>query len=366
MSLSWPLGLAALLAVPLLIIAWWLMRRRRRRVTVRVPSIALIQAALPGRSLWRRRIPVILFVTGLLVIGTGVARPQASVIVPANATTILLAMDVSMSMCSTDIAPNRLTAARDAARQFVQGQTSGMKIGLVAFSGISGLLVEPTTDRKALLAAIDNLKTYRGTAIGLAILSSIDAIAETNPDVAATGVKLSASPSPLAGAVAEYEPDIIVVLTDGANTQGVHPVVAAEQAAARRIRVFTIGFGTTQSSQMVCSPDQIGAGGGIPGDGRGRFTGAGGAGRYQQIDEPTLKKVADLTGGKYFRAQDAKELSQVLADLPSKIELQHQKMELSVWFVLAGMLLVSAAIGLSLWWNRWLSVPKVSLPAAEV
>jgi Ca-activated chloride channel family protein len=364
MSLSWPLGLAALLAAPLLILMWWLMRRRRRRVTVRVSSVALIQAALPGRSLWRRRIPVILFVTGLLVIGTGVARPQASVIVPANATSILLAIDVSMSMCSTDIAPNRLTAAREAARQFVQGQNGGMKIGLVAFSGISGLLVEPTTDRKPLLAAIDNLKTYRGTAIGLAILSSIDAIAETNPDVASTGVKLNASPSPLAGAIGEYEPDIIVVLTDGANTQGVHPVVAAEQAAARRIRIFTIGFGTTQTSQMVCSPEQIGAGGGIPGDGRGRFTGGAG-GRNQQLDEATLTKVADLTGGKYFRAQDAKQLSQVLSDLPSKVELQRQKMELSVWFVLGGMLLVMAAIGLSLWWNRWLSMPKVAVPLTE-
>ncbi|HCU52641.1 MAG TPA: hypothetical protein DGG94_23105, partial [Micromonosporaceae bacterium] len=223
MSLGWPLGLLALLAAPLLIAAWWWMRRKR--VAVRVSSVALIRAALPGRSLWRRRIPVILFVAGLLMLAAGVARPQASVAVPSNSTSILLAIDISRSMCSTDIQPNRLTAAREAARQFVLAQGKGTRIGLVGFSGVAGLLVEPTTRRDDLLEEIDNLKTGRGTAIGLAILTSIDAIAETNPDVAPTGVEITSPPGP----DGEYEPDIIVVLTDGANTQGVVPVTAAEQ-----------------------------------------------------------------------------------------------------------------------------------------
>lgn len=353
MSLGWPLGLMALLAAPLLIAAWWWMRRKR--VAVRVSSVALIRAALPGRSLWRRRIPVILFVAGLLMLAAGVARPQASVAVPSNSTSILLAIDISRSMCSTDIEPNRLTTARAAAREFVLAQGKGTRIGLVGFSGVAGLLVEPTTKRDDLLEEIDSLKTGRGTAIGLAILTSIDAIAETNPDVAPTGVEIANPPGP----DGEYEPDVIVVLTDGANTQGVLPVTAAEQAAQRRIRIFTIGFGTTQPSQMVCSADQIGGGAAFPGDGRGSMGGGAGVRRYLQLDEATLTEVADITGAEYFRAQDAKQLDEVLADLPGKIELQQQDVEVTAWFVLPATLLIIVALGLSLWWNRPLNLPAI-------
>ena len=347
MSLSWPLGLAALLAAPLLVAVWWWMRKRRRRNTVRLPSVALIVKALPGRSLWRRRIPVILFVTGLAVLSVGIARPQASVAVPSSSTSILLAIDISLSMCSNDVEPNRLAAASDAARKFVEEQQGDTRIGLVGFSGVAGLLVEPTNDRMKLLTAIDNLKTFRGTAIGLAILTAIDAIAETNPDVAPTSAELPAT-EPIEG----YQPDIIVVLTDGANTQGVPPALAAEEAAARRIRVFTIGFGTTQPGQMVCTPEQMGAGAGFRGDGRGNAGPPGGGRRNQQLDEDTLTQVAKVTGGEYFRAQDAGQLADVLAGLPGKLEFQKRDMEITSWFVLPGALLVMVAIGLSLWWNR--------------
>ena len=190
MSFSWPWALVALLAVPLLLVARWWLNRRRKRSAVVVASVALIRAAVPGRSSWRRRIPVYLFLAGLIVLAGGLARPQASLSVPSNNTSILLAIDVSGSMCSTDVSPNRLAVASDAARQFITDQQDGTRIGLVAFSGIAGLLVPPTTDKKSLLDAIDTLKTARGTAIGQAILTSIDAIAESNPDVAATGVDL--------------------------------------------------------------------------------------------------------------------------------------------------------------------------------
>ena len=351
MSLTWPWGLAALLAVPaLLLIRWWL-NRRRRRLAVRVSSVALIRAALPGRSLWRRRVPAALFVAGLLALGGAVARPQASVAVPAEGTTILLALDVSRSMCSTDVEPNRLTAATEAARRFVRAQRDGTRVGLVAFSGMAGLLVEPTTDTDALLAALDDLTTARGTAIGHAILTAIDAIAEHNSDVAPTGVGPTVAPSPPAGGAADYEPDSIVVLTDGANTTGIEPVTAAEQAAARGVRVFTIGFGTTEPAQMVCTPDQIGDN---PFSGDGGFGGfrGGGMRRFQLIDEPTLTKVADLTGGKYFRAEDAEELVDVMTNLPREFGLQREDREITAWFVLPGALLVLGAIFLSLWWNR--------------
>ena len=353
MSFSWPWALVALVAVPLLVVARWWLNRRRKRVAVTVSSVALIRAALPGRTSWRRRIPVYLFLAGLLALAGGLARPQASLAVPSNNTSILLAIDVSGSMCSTDIAPNRLAVALDAAREFVKAQDDGTRIGLVAFSGIAGLLVSPTTDKDALLDAIDTLKTARGTAIGQAILTSIDAIAEMNPRVAATGVDLGdAAPN----ALGEYEPDTIVVLTDGSNTTGVDPVTAAEQAAARRLRVFTIGFGTTQPAQMVCTADQV-SGGSAFGQG-GPRPGGGFGGRNQEIDEDALTKVADVTGGRYFRAEDADQLTDVLAGLPREFGLHKQNVEITVWFLLAGALLAFTGVGLSLWWNRAPGLPR--------
>ncbi|TQS44767.1 VWA domain-containing protein [Cryptosporangium phraense] len=356
MSLHWPWALLALLAVPLLLVARWWFNRRRRRTALQVSSVALIRAALPGRSAWRRRIPVLLFLIGLLPLAAGLTRPEASVQVPTNDSSILLAIDVSGSMCSTDIDPNRLAVASEAARKFIRSQDNGTKIGLVAFSGIAGLLVAPTTDQDALLGAIDGLKTARGTAIGQAILTAIDAIAEINPDVMASGIDLSgAAPTPQDGQAppGDYEPDTIVVLTDGSNTQGVDPVTAAEQAAARRVRVYTIGFGTTEPAPMVCTADQI-SGDATGGNWGGTWGGGprGGGRRVQQIDEAALKSVADLTGGRYFKAEDADQLADVLGDLPSQIGLQKKKVEITVWFVLVGAVLVFSGVALSLWWNR--------------
>jgi len=353
MSFSWPWAMLALLVVPLLPAARWFFNRRRKRTAITVSSVALIKAALPGRTAWRRRIPVYLFLLGLLALSVGMARPQATISVPTNNTSILLAIDVSGSMCSTDVPPNRLAVATEAARNFVKAQDDGTRIGLVAFSGIAGLLVAPTTDKDALLNAIDTLKTARGTAIGQAILTSIDAIAENNPNVAKTGVDLGDAVPPVPG---NYQPDTIVVLTDGSNTTGVDPATAAEQAAARHLRVFTIGFGTTQPAQMVCTADQIN------GDsffGQGGGPGFGGrAGRNSEIDEEALTQVADVTGARYFRAQDADQLTDVLSDLPREIGLHREKVEITAWFVLAGVLAAFTGVGLSMWWNRGPSTPR--------
>ncbi|WP_066366563.1 VWA domain-containing protein [Herbidospora mongoliensis] len=349
MSLGWPLALLALLVVPLLLLARWWFNRRRKRTAITVSSIGLIRAAIPGRSAWRRRIPVALFLVGLALIAASVARPEATVSVPRDNTSIILAMDASGSMCSTDVDPNRLTAAIEAARAFIEQSDDGTRIGLVAFAGIAGLLVPPTTEKDQLVEALESLKTSRGTAIGQAILTSIDTIAEYNPNVTETGVDLAAPTSK-----GDYEPDTIVILTDGSNTTGVAPLTAAEQAAARRLRVFTIGFGTTEPAAMVCTADQVsgdnwrGGGGGF-----GRWGDDSGLRRrVMQIDEETLTAVADTTGGKYFRAEDAGQLTEVLTDLPSEIGLHEAKQETTVWFVLFGTLLTFAGVGLSMWWNR--------------
>jgi Ca-activated chloride channel homolog len=346
MTFSWPWALLSLLIIPIVAGVVWLLRRRRRRAAVRVTSIALVRAALPPRTRWTRLIPTLLLLLGFATLGIGAARPQATVPVPSDSTTIMLAMDVSGSMCSTDVEPNRLTVAQQAAVSFIESQEGKTKIGLVAFAGVAGLQVPPTTDKKALIEAIDNFTTARGTAIGSAILTSIDSIAAINPTVAPTGVDAeSAQRSGYAG-------DVIVVLTDGANTQGVEPAEAAESAAVRGVRVFTIGFGTTSPSRMACTGRQASgwAGGGF-GGGAGGF--GGGAGRNPRvIDEATLQAVAEITGGQYYKAESADQLQGALGDLPSHVTVVRKHVDIASWFAGVGGLLVAVAVGLSMWWNR--------------
>ena len=357
-AFSWPWALLTLLLVPLILgIRWW-SRRRRKRAAVRVTSVALVRLALTGRTRWTRRIPAILMVIGLLVLGVGAARPSASVPVPSNSTTIMLALDTSGSMCSTDVSPNRITAAEDAAIAFIKAQNGDVRIGLVTFAGTAGLLVPPTTDSDSLIAAIQNLSTARGTAIGAGILTAIDGIAAVDPSVAGTGADLGTA------AAAAYAPDVIVLLTDGSNTQGVDPQTAATAAAARGVRVYTIGFGTTTPTRMACTGAQVegyyGGGGGGGGGGFGGGRGGGGANPLI-IDEAALQNVAKTTGGQYYRAQNADQLQGALGDLPSHITVAHRDVDLAALFAGIGGLLVVVAVGLSLWWNR-LRLPKPVAP----
>ncbi|MFD0657842.1 vWA domain-containing protein [Thermocatellispora tengchongensis] len=282
--------------------------------------------------------------TGLALLAVGAARPQASVPVPTTSATILLALDTSGSMCSTDVDPNRITAAKKAAAEFIESQRGGPRIGLVTFAGTAGLLVPPTDDTDSLIEALDNLTVARGTAIGQAMLASIDAIAEVDPSVAPTGATPTRDGEGYAGAA-------IIVLTDGANTQGVDPQTAAQEAALRRVRVFTIGFGTRNPAPMVCDNSQFDGGyGGWGGfGGRGRFDG----GRnIRDIDEPALKRIAQTTGGSYHRAENADQLQGALDALPGSLTVVHQRVDTAAAFAAGGAMLITAALSLSLWWNR--------------
>jgi Ca-activated chloride channel family protein len=344
MSLSWPWALLALLAIPLVIAAWWWTRRRRRRDAVRVTSIALVRAALPGRSRRRRLIPAALLLLGLAVLGVGAARPQATVPVPSSSGTIMLALDVSGSMCSTDVHPNRITAAENAASAFIKSEAGGPRLGLVAFAGTAGVIVPPTSDTATVLRALRSLSTSQGTAIGQGILTSLDAIAQVDPSVAPTG----AHPASARG----YAKDVIVVLTDGSNNSGVDPQTAARQAAARGVRVFTIGYGTTNPAPLVCSSSQIGGGFGGGGAFPGGFPGGFGGRNPLVADYGALRQIAGTTGGKFYRAQSADQLKAALGRLSGTFTIIREHLDIAAWFAGFGGLLVAIALALSLWWNR--------------
>ena len=353
-------ALLGLVLIPIAIALYVWMQHRKRKYAVQYASLSLVREARPGSSRWRRHVPFALLLASVAALVFALARPEVTVSVPEGRTSIILALDVSRSMCSTDVDPNRLAVAQEAAAKFVESQPKGTRLGIVAFAGTSQLLVPPTTDKDRLHTAIEELTTSIGTAIGNALLTSIDALAEVNSRIQPSTLDASAaggSELPKGG----FEPDIIVLLTDGANTRGVEPLVAAQQAADRRVRVYTIGFGTTEPGPLVCTSEQLG--GGIPfGDQFGGPVGVGpgGPGSVGQVptqfvdrDEPTLRGVAEMTGGEYYRAENADQLVGVFDDLPQRVVRQDEKHEITVYFAFLGALLVITAFGLSMWWNRY-------------
>jgi Ca-activated chloride channel family protein len=372
-SFGLPVLLVSLLFVPVLagVYVWQLQRRRRQ--AVRFSNVALLRSVGAGSRSWRRHVPIALVLAALGLLGLAAARPTVRAQVPVSSSTIILALDVSGSMCATDVEPNRLAAAQAAVRSFIENQHDDTKIGFVVFSGFAELAVAPTVDRDELLDALDAVTTGRGTTIGAAILRSIDAIAELDPNVAPSdavdepttdgpgAADPTPAPTPSTGAGGsggtggekpDVAPEIIVLLTDGANTRGVTPAQAAVQAAARGVRVYPIGFGTTNPTQMACTRDQYGGfaqprirdfGGGPGGPG-----GPGGGRNFLVVDEGALKDVAQTTGGEYFAATDADALTKVLADLPKHVTVTEQDVDLSAAFAVVAAAVLLAGLALSI------------------
>ena len=355
MTLLWPALLVLLLVVPLLVALYLVVQRRRGRPAIRYPSLSLVAAARPGASRVRRHLPFALFAAAIATLVLALARPAAVVSVPTGQATILLVMDVSRSMCSTDIDPSRLLAAEDAAAGFIERQGPGTQVGIVAFAGFAELIQAPTDDREVLLDAVRSLTTGRRTAVGSGILTAIDAIAEIDPGVAPAVTQFTSGVEPDPVVAGAYAPAIIVVLTDGASNAGADPLEAAQQAADRGLRVYTIGFGTAEGDAFdpACvarfigrepnSDPAFGAGGGFGGGGQGQFR--------RGIDEDTLREIASTTGGEYHPAESASELVAVFDALPTTLIARHDVVELTAAFVGLGALLVVLAIGLSQLWR---------------
>jgi Ca-activated chloride channel homolog len=371
-SFDQPYLLLGLLAVPILLAAYLWQTRRRKPAAVRYSNVALVRSAVGPSRRWRRHVPVALVIASLGLLGVAAARPQVKADVPISSSTVILALDVSGSMCATDVEPNRLGAAQAAVRKFVETQGDDTKIGLVLFSGFAQLAVAPTTNKNDLLNTLDAVTTGRGTTIGAAILKSIDAIAELDPNVAPSdpedapnpdgsslpktpdgGNGSGTTPTPTPNAEGgDKAPEIVVLLTDGANTRGITPEDAAVQAAARGVRVYPIGFGTKNPTQMVCSRSQLGGMTQQRFGGRD-FTGGGvmGGRNFLVVDEDALKTVASTTGGEYFGATDADQLQSVLDNLPKHVTTQQQDVDISAGFIAVAALVLLLGLGLSIRWS---------------
>lgn len=350
MDILWPGFFFLLLFIPLLIGIYIWILRRRKRYAVRYSSLSLVQSAIPRQSRWRRHIPFAIFLLALTSLILALVRPVSIVTIPVTDRTIVLALDVSRSMCSTDIAPNRLEAAKEAAISFIQQQGGDAQIGIVAFAGFAAIVQPPTTDQELLLDAIENLSTARRTAIGTGILKSIDAIAEFDKSIAPSvfGPSLGEEITPVVEGA--FSPAIIVVLTDGVSNAGPHPLDAAQQAVDRGIRVYTIGFGTANPGSMRnCNPGAE-QGGDPFGFGGGSF-GGGGGGFRRGIDEVTLQAIADMTGGEYYAAESSDDLQNVFRNLPTELITKNETMEMSVFLVAAGAFLLILSLVLAFQWN---------------
>jgi Ca-activated chloride channel family protein len=343
-DILWPGFLLLLAAVPALVAGYAWALRRRKPAGLRYSSLSLVREAMPGSSRVRRHLPFALFALAVASLVLALSRPVVIASVPSNQTTVMLTIDVSGSMCSSDIPPSRLEAAEAAAAAYIQHQSATTQIGIVAFSGFAELVQAPTTDTQALLAALHSLATGRRTAIGSGLLASIDAIAEIDGAVAptTTGSAQGVVPVPQGA----YAPDIVVLLTDGASNAGPAPLDAAQQAADRGVRVYTIGFGTADGGAFggACAQQFLGRepgfGGGLGGGNGGgnafggnAFGGGAPGGFRRGIDEATLRQIAALTGGSYYPAESAGDLEQVFAALPMSLITKHQAVETGAGFV---------------------------------
>jgi Ca-activated chloride channel family protein len=339
MSFLWPEILWLLAALPLLPLAYLWLLRRRRRAALRYSSLEVVRSA-SGRP-WRHHVPPVLVLAALAVLLLAAARPVGRATLPWTRSSIMLAMDVSLSMRVTDVKPTRLAAAQEAAKAFLGELPKDIDVGLVTFAGTAQVVQAMTTDRDALVNAIDAFQMQFGTAIGSAIVLCL---AELFPD---QGIRLEdmlfgprpkpggrddgkAAPKPFKPvAPGSYESAAIVLLSDGRRTTGVDTLDAAKMAADRGVRIYVVGLGTPDGE--VLAPE--------------------GMAIYMRLDEPTLREVARMTGGEYYYAGTAEQLRTVYQNLRSRVELQTRDTELAPVLAVAALVLLVAAAVLSMLWS---------------
>jgi len=334
-----------LLLAPLLIAAYLYLLRRRKKDAVRYASVGIVKEAMGPAQRFRRHIPPLLFLISQVALIIACAGPTAILTLPAERKTVVLAMDVSLSMGARDVDPNRLTAAQQAAKSFVDDRPDDIDVGIVAFGATASLVQPPTRNREDLLAAIDRFELQRGTATGSALYVALQTLfPDSGIDLEDLVFKGGLVPNAGKGrsldapkkAVKEFKPvapgsypsGVIILMSDGRRTTGPDPRDAAKWAADRGVRVYTVGFGTEE----------------------GGLIGFEGWSAYVRLDEETLKAVADITRADYFRAGTSEDLKKVYRQLTRQLVLEKKDTEIAFAFAAAAAVLLTAALGLSLLW----------------
>jgi Ca-activated chloride channel family protein len=349
----WPDLLWLLLALPALVAAYVWLLRRRKKAAVRYASLAMVREAMGAGSRLRRHVPPLLLLAAVALMLLAVARPVSVISVPSRNETLILAMDVSGSMRATDVKPNRIQVAQEAAKAFVADLPRSVRVGVVSFAATASVVQAPTRNREDVIAAIDRFQLQRGTAIGSAIVVSLATIfPNSGIDLAtltyARDARESRKGTPIdkarkgedkdakgkdAKAVepGSYDSAAIVLLTDGQRTAGPDALEAAKMAADRGVRVFTVGFGTREGETMAFE----------------------GWSMRVRLDEDALKAISTLTRGEFFRAGSEADLRKVYEALGSRLVMEKRETEVSALFAAAGaaLALVSALLSM-LWFNR--------------
>jgi Ca-activated chloride channel homolog len=313
-SFAAPLVLLGLLGLPLLAAMYMAEQRGRVRTAAAFAAPAVQASVAPRRPGWRRHLPMLAILLAVALLILAAARPQRTVAVPVERASIMLATDVSGSMTARDVQPTRLDAAKQAARRFVQQVPSKVNVGVMAFNDIAQVLQSPTTDRRAVNAAITGMASSGGTATGNAI--------DTAVNVLNRAPKLNGKRPPAA----------VVLLSDGASTRGRDPVAAAQAARKLHIPVYTVALGT-QSGTIT-----------VPRRGGGTVT--------QRVppDPAALAQIARASGGASFTAQTASGLKQVYEKLGSQLGHRKEKQQITTAFAGGAAVLLLAGLGMSLGW----------------
>ena len=326
MSFIWPWVLVSLLAVPVCVFAYVRLQQRRSRDVAGLGTLGVVREGSSSMAGRRRHIPPMIFLIGLALLGLASARPLLTLPLPRMEGTVLLTFDVSASMAAEDVEPTRMDAAKEVARSLVDRRPAGAKIGAVAF-GEGGLVVQPPTDDdEALYATIDRLVPQSGTSLGRGILTALNLVSpgsglDSNDEVPADGAELG-------GALA---PAVIVLLTDGENTDPPEPLEIAQMAIERGVRVHTVGLGTSEGTVIEV-------------DGFNLFT---------RLNEPVLQEIALLTEGIYFKIEDTDNVPSVYRELETEFIVEPREVEITsaLGGVSALLLLAGSAMSL-LWFGR--------------
>jgi Ca-activated chloride channel homolog len=298
-----------LLLVAALVAAYVVMQLRRKDYAVRFTNLALLDSIATKRPSWRRHLPAAAFVLAMIALVTAFARPARPVKVPRERATVVMAIDVSLSMEATDVEPSRIVAAQEAAKSFVDIVPTRLNLGLVAFSGVAQVLVPPTDDHALLKRSIDNLQLGPRTAVGEAIFASLGSIAS-----------VPSSPG--------QAPARIVLMSDGETTVGRPNELAAMAAVDAKVQISTIAFGTDDGYVTV-------EGRNIP----------------VPVNRDALADIAEATGGRAFEAATGRELRRVYADIGSSIGFRTEEREVTSWVVGLALAFALAAAGGSLLWS---------------